>query len=124
MDVTQVSYRPTGPLRAAQTPVAPEPAPSDRYEGPSAMDTLKNMAGVALFGAGPALAAAQWGLPGAAVGVAASMGLMWMMNRDRDIMVPFTGLTSAVMTVPALLFGWPGAVASTALCAGYGYLTR
>lgn len=124
MNVTTLSH-PTQPARAstqpAQSPV--EQPPTERYE-PGVLDTLKNIVGVTAFAAGPSLAAAQWGLPGAAVGVGAAMLAMYLMDRDREIMVPFVGLSSAVMTVPALLFGWPGALVSTALAAGYGYHTR
>ncbi len=126
MNVMTLSHH-TLPARASmQQPDNQPPAehtPSERYE-PGVLDTLKNIVGVTAFAAGPSLAAAQWGLPGAAVGVGAAMLAMYLMDRDREIMVPFVGLSSAVMTVPALLFGWPGALVSTALAAGYGYHTR
>lgn len=126
MNVQAATYHATTPTRAqAPAPEQPPAAPAqDQYEGPTLMDTLKNMVGVTAFAAGPALAAAQWGLPGAAIGVGLSALAMYAQNRDRDIMVPFTATAAAVMTIPALIFGWPGAIASTAICAAYGYTTR
>lgn len=126
MNLTALGYQ--TPTRASSQPgqpleAPPPPPPTEQYD-PGVLDTVKNILGVTAFAAGPALAAAQWGLPGAAVGVGASMLAMWLMDRDREIMVPFVGLSAAVMTVPALLFGWPGALVSTALAAGYGYHTR
>ncbi|GMU55624.1 MAG: hypothetical protein AMXMBFR33_47700 [Candidatus Xenobia bacterium] len=126
MNVTTLSHQ-TQPARASTQQPAHQPPverpPTEHYE-PGVLDTLKNIVGVTAFAAGPSLVAAQWGLPGAAVGVGASMLAMYLMDRDREIMVPFVGLSAAVMTVPALLFGWPGALVSTALAAGYGYHTR
>ncbi|MEW6280350.1 MAG: hypothetical protein AB1758_17100, partial [Candidatus Eremiobacterota bacterium] len=77
------------------------------------------------FAAGPAMAAAQWGWPGAVVGVAGSMLAMAAISgSDRSIMVPFTGLCAGVLAVPALIFGWPGAAVSTVAAAAYGWVTR
>lgn len=111
------------PSAAVSLRPAAEP-PQDTYREAGLGETLKNMATVTAFGAGPALAAAHWGWPGAVIGIGAAMLATAALSRDRGIMVPFVGLTSGILSLGGAFFGWPGALVSTAIAAGYGYVTR